>query len=156
MRISPWGPSSRQRTASSCSCWSACWRSAFAFVASNVAVNHEPKPHNLPVGVIGSPQVAHAVDDQLKRSAPGGFEIRTYSSRAAARTAVLRREIYGAFEPGPPASLLVASAASPAAEQVLQQTFQAVAVGQGQALGRRRSGESMPTPLQRDGIYAGW
>ena len=34
---------------------------AFAFVASNVAANHQPEPHNLPVGIVGSPQVADPV-----------------------------------------------------------------------------------------------
>jgi hypothetical protein len=107
---------------------------AFTFVASNVAVNHSPEPHDLPLGIIGPSRVAHAVKDQLDRSAPGAFAIRQYSSRATARTAILHRDIYGAFEPGPPPSLLVASAASLAAEQVLQRTFQTVAGAQGQQL----------------------
>jgi hypothetical protein len=107
---------------------------ALVFVASNVAVNHEPKPHDLPVGVIGPSQVTDAVADQLERSTPGAFEIRAFGSRSEARIAILHREIYGAFEPGPPASLLVASAASVAAEQVLQRTFQAVVGAQGQTL----------------------
>jgi hypothetical protein len=29
----------------------------FAFVASNVAASHQPKPHGLPVGIVGSQQV---------------------------------------------------------------------------------------------------
>jgi hypothetical protein len=84
----------------------------FAFVASNVAANHQPKPHNLPVGVVGPPQAAGAVAAQLERKAPGAFEITAYGSPATAQAAILHRRVYGAFEPGPPPSLLVASAAS--------------------------------------------
>jgi hypothetical protein len=32
----------------------------FALVASNVAANHSPKPHRLPIGIIGTPAVAQA------------------------------------------------------------------------------------------------
>ncbi len=58
----------------------------FAFVGSNVAANHEPKPHDLPVGLVGSPQATGALAAQLERSAPGSFEFHGYSSLAAAQT----------------------------------------------------------------------
>lgn len=107
---------------------------AFAFVASNVAANHQPEPHNLPVGIVGPPQVADPVAGQLELSAPGAFEVTPYSSREAARKAILDRDVYGAFVPGRPLSLLVASAASLPAEEVLRQTFAAVARARGQTL----------------------
>jgi hypothetical protein len=106
----------------------------FAFVASNVAANHEPKPHELPVGLIGSPPAAAALAARLERSAPGSFAVRTYGSRAAARTAILHRTVYGAFEAGPRPTLLVAGAAGPAPELVLRRTFDAVARSRGQPL----------------------
>jgi hypothetical protein len=106
----------------------------FAFVGSNVATNHAPKPHDMPVGLVGSPQTVAALAGQLDLNSPGSFRIRTYASDADARTAVLDRKVYGAFEPGPRPSLLVASAASPPAELVLQETFQPIARAQGQAL----------------------
>jgi hypothetical protein len=106
----------------------------FAFVTSNVAANHEPEPHNLPVGIVGSPQVIDPVAGQLGRSAPGAFEVIPYSSVEAARTGILHRDVYGAFVPGPAPTLLVATAASRPAEDVLRQTFEAATRAQGQTL----------------------
>jgi hypothetical protein len=106
----------------------------FAFVGSNVATNHAPTPHDMPVGLVGSPQTVAALAGQLDLNSPGSFRIRTYASNADARTAVLDRKVYGAFEPGPRPSLLVASAASPPAELVLQETFEPIARAQGQSL----------------------
>ena len=107
---------------------------AFAFVSSNVAANHHPKPHDLPVAIVGSAQAADAFARQLDSKVPGGFEVKPYGSEAAARTAILHRKVYGAFEPGPPPTLLVASAASRSAETLLEQTFEQVARAQGQTL----------------------
>jgi hypothetical protein len=106
----------------------------FTFVASNVAANHAPKPHGLPIGIVGSPPAVRAVTGQLARSAPGAYKVNAYSSPALARTAIRHRDVYGAFEPGAHPSLLVASAASRPAAQVLQGTFQALASAHGQRL----------------------
>ncbi len=106
----------------------------FIFVASNVAANHEPKPHDLPVGIVGSPQLVSAAARELDRRAPGAFLILGYRSLAAARTAILHRSVYGAFEPGRPPSLLVADAASLSVATILQKTFTAAARAQGAPL----------------------
>jgi hypothetical protein len=102
----------------------------FTLVVSNVAANHAPKPHHVPVGVIGSPQVVGVVASQLRHSAPGAYQIHGYGSAAAARTAILHRRVYGAFRPGWIPLLLTASAASPSVSGLLQQTFAAAAGGQ--------------------------
>jgi hypothetical protein len=106
----------------------------FALVSSNVAANHAPKPHGLPIGIVGTPAVAHAARAELGRAAPGAFEVHAYRSLTSARTAVLRRSVYGAFQPVPSADLLVASAASPAVAALLQRTFAGVASRSGRAL----------------------
>ena len=95
----------------------------FALVASNVAANHSPKPHGLPIGIVGTPAVADAAGAELARTAPGAYEVHAYRSPSAARTAVLHRSIYGAFQPAPAPVLLVASAASPPVAVLLQRTF---------------------------------
>ncbi|MCL2419113.1 MAG: hypothetical protein FWD04_07460 [Conexibacteraceae bacterium] len=95
----------------------------FALVASNVAANHSPKPHSLPIGIVGTPTVADAAADELSRAAPGAFKVHAYRSLASARTAVLHRSIYGAFQPTPAPVLLEASAASPPVALLLQRTF---------------------------------
>jgi hypothetical protein len=107
---------------------------AFALVGSNVAANHAPKPHQLPVGVIGTPPVIDAEADSLGHRAPGAYQIHAYSSLAAANAAILHREVYGALRPAPTPLLLVASAASPAVATLLQKTFTAAATAQGKTL----------------------
>jgi hypothetical protein len=99
----------------------------FLLVSSNVAANHSPKPHNLPIGIVGTPAVAYAAHAQLARAAPGAFKVHAYESLTTARTAVLHRSVYGAFQPLPSPVLLVASAASPPVAVLLQRTFAAVA-----------------------------
>jgi hypothetical protein len=106
----------------------------FALVASNVAANHSPKPHDLPVGIVGRPAVASGAGAELARAAPGAFEVHPYRSLAAARTAVLHRSVYGAFQPVPAPVLLVATAASPPVALLLQRTFAPVAGRSGRAL----------------------
>ena len=109
----------------------------FALVASNVAANHSPKPHGLPIGIVGTPAVAEAARAELARAAPGAFEVHAYESLTTAMTAVLHRSVYGAFQPVPSTILLVASAASPPVAALLQRTFASVASRSGRALAVR-------------------
>ena len=106
----------------------------FALVASNVAANHSPKPHDLPVGIVGTPGSGVAVRAELARAAPGAYAVHPYRSLASARNAVLHRSVYGAFQPAPSPVLLVATAASPPAAVLLQRTFATVAGRSGRAL----------------------
>jgi hypothetical protein len=106
----------------------------FTLVSSNVAANHAPKPHNLPIGIVGTPVVTHAAEAELGRAAPGAFEVHAYQSLAAATTGVLHRSVYGAFQPVPSPVLLTASAASPAVAVLLQRTFAGLAGRSGRAL----------------------
>jgi hypothetical protein len=106
----------------------------FALVFSNVAANHSPKPHGLPIGVIGAPAVVDVARAELARAAPGAYEVHGYRSLTAARTAVLHRSVYGAFQPAPAPVLLVASAASPPVAVLLQRTFVRVASRSGRAV----------------------
>jgi hypothetical protein len=99
----------------------------FALVSSNVAANHSPKPHGLPIGIVGTPAAADATGAELARAAPGAYEVHAYLSLTAARTAVLHRSVYGAFRPAPAPVLLVASAASPPVAALLRRTFARVA-----------------------------
>lgn len=105
-----------------------------ALVGSNVAANHAPRPHHVPIGVIGTASAVRGVAGSLERNAPGAYEIHAYSSLAAARAGVFDRAVYGAFRPGASPVLLVASAASPSVAMLLQQTFAAAARTQGKLL----------------------
>jgi uncharacterized protein DUF3533 len=106
----------------------------FALVGSNVAANHSPKPHHVPVGLIGTPQVVGAVAGEIEHRAPRAYQIHTYASVPAAEIAILHRVVYGAFRAVPSPLLLVASAASPAVASLLQQTVATAAHTEGQAL----------------------
>lgn len=106
----------------------------FALVSSNVAANHSPKPHSLPIGIVGTPAVSATARAELARAAPGAFDVHVYQSLTSARTAVLHRSVYGAFQPVPSPVLLVASAASPPVAVLLQRTFGSVATRSGRAL----------------------
>ncbi len=114
----------------------------FLVVGVNVAADHEPRPHDLPVGIARPPGSVSVIRSRLDRSAHGAFAISAYSSTAAARTAVLHRSIYGALDLGPPPVLLVASAASRPAAVLLEETFQAAAQAQRQQLVRPLAGEN--------------
>ena len=77
---------------------------------------HKPEPHEVPVGLIGAPQVGA----QLERTAQGMFDVHQFRTAADAERAIRDREIYGALVPGE-RRVLVASAASPAIAQALEQ-----------------------------------
>jgi hypothetical protein len=99
----------------------------FALVSSNVAANHSPQPHDLPIGIVGTSVVTQAAEAALGRAAPGAFKVHAYQSLTAAKTGVLHRSVYGAFQSAPSPVLLTASAASPAVAGLLQRTFAGLA-----------------------------
>jgi len=106
----------------------------FALVSSNVAANHSPKPHGLPIGIVGAPAVVAVARAELTRAAPGAFQVHVYRSLTSARTGVLHRSVYGAFQPAPTPVLLVAGAASPPVAVLLQRTIARVTSRSGRAL----------------------
>jgi hypothetical protein len=106
----------------------------FALVSSNVAANHSPKPHGVPIGIVGTPAVVDVARAELARAAPGAFDVHAYQSLTSARTAVFHRSVYGAFQSASAPVLLVADAASPAVAVLLQRTFARVASRSGRAL----------------------
>jgi hypothetical protein len=95
----------------------------FALVGSNVAANHAPKPHGVPVGLIGDTPAVVALAGSLAHSAPGAYKVHRYATLAEARAAILDRSVYGAYSPAPSPRLLVASAASRPVATLLEQTF---------------------------------
>jgi hypothetical protein len=70
--------------------------------------------------------VTGATEAELARAAPGAFQVDAFQSLDAAKTAVLHRNVYGAFQPVPSPVVLIASAASPAVAVLLQRTFASV------------------------------
>ncbi len=77
-------------------------------VAAFVVPAHDPRPHDLPVGVVGQAKL------------PGAFEVHRYADADRARAAIERRDVYGAVIPAE-RTVLVASAASPVVAQMLRE-----------------------------------
>jgi hypothetical protein len=99
------------------------------FVLSYIDALHHPKPHSVPVGVVGASPVPIAVAKQ--------FSLKTthYASESAALAAIDQRTIDGAFVAGPDgARLIVAPAASPAGASALSAAFAAAAAALGQKM----------------------
>ncbi|NLU73436.1 ABC transporter permease [Streptomyces sp. HNM0575] len=113
---------------------------AFAWPAARTA------PRELPVGIAGPPAAAAPVEQQLTRHA-GEFDVHRYGDETAAREAVERREIYGAFVVRPDGPhVLTASAASPVVAQALQQ-----AAGGGHSGGEHSGGGAANPPSANGG-----
>jgi hypothetical protein len=104
------------------------------FAAVFLAAFHDPKPHELPVAVVGPPPVVAAIAAQ---SASNGdaFDVRPYDSADKARDAVTTHEVFGAFVAGTPAAnLIVAGANGPSVTEVLTHAFGAAAGASGATL----------------------
>jgi hypothetical protein len=96
-----------------------------AFAFSYVGAFHEPKPHHVPVAVVGPSAVAA----QLNRLPGDPLDARLVSSRADALAQIADRKVYGAYEAATN-TLLVASAANRATAVGLETTFDRVAAAQ--------------------------
>jgi hypothetical protein len=95
---------------------------AFAWPATRSTV------HDIPLAIAGPPQAAAQVAGQLDARRPGAFDVTTVADTAAAERLIRDREVYGAIDltSGRP-QLIIASAASPAVAQALQQVAQGLA-----------------------------
>lgn len=97
------------------------------FIASYTGALHKPTPHHVPVAVVGSPQVTGPATKRLAAATSGAaFDLRTLRSQDRAREQLRHGTLYAAFVPDPQGrqdTLLVASAASAAVEQIVQEQF---------------------------------
>ncbi len=83
---------------------------------------HSPKPHELPVAIVGQGPLAEGLTKQL--DAAPELAVQRVDTGKDARALIDRREIYGAYAPRAKSStVLVASAASPAVAGALPQVF---------------------------------
>lgn len=98
------------------------------FVSVYLSAFHQPRPHNLPLGVVGSAVQATQVADGLGANAPGSFAVTRYDDAAAAVSALRHRDIYGALDlTGGAPRLLYAGANGPSVESLLTTVFGAEA-----------------------------
>ena len=107
---------------------------AFAaiFVALTLSAFHAPRPHDLPVGIVGPAAVTSQVEQALDSAAPGAFAWRSYPSQTGARTGIAQREVDGALvASGRNLRLLIAQGGGSGPAQVLTRAFGAVAARSG-------------------------
>jgi nucleotide-binding universal stress UspA family protein len=113
----------------------ACAAFAAIFVALAVGAYHAPRPHNLPVGIVGSATVTGGVEHALDGALPGAISWRSYPSAAAARTGIMQREVDGALvASGAPLRGLIATGGGTAPANFLTQAFGTVAAKTGHPL----------------------
>src|SRR5689334_23279802 len=74
----------------------------------------DPKPHDIPVALVGPAQATAQLAAGFATNAPGTFTFTNYSSEQDARAAIDSRAIDGALIPGQPPRLIVAGAAGDA------------------------------------------
>src|SRR4051812_45208372 len=111
---------------------------AFAWPATRSSV------HDVPLAVAGPPAAVAQVVQQLEAKRPGAFDLRIVGDTATAERLIKDRQVYGAIDlaTGRP-QLIIASAASPAVAQALQQ----VAQGLGQASDAATVRDLVPLPV---------
>ncbi len=95
----------------------------------------DPRPHDIPVGVVGPAGAVQPLTDALASKSPGTFDFTTYSSEADARSALDAESVNGVLilGSGPP-HLIVAGAAGEAQAGVITAVFTAAFAAQGAPL----------------------
>lgn len=83
----------------------------------------DPRPHDIPVGLVGPAPAAQQISTAFGSNAPGAFQFTTYSSETDARAALDSRAVDGVLVLGPSPRLIVAGAAGDAATGVITAAF---------------------------------
>jgi hypothetical protein len=95
-----------------------------ALAVSFVGAFHDPRPHQMPVGVVAPPAQVSRLQAAATAHDPGALSLRAYPSAAAATTAIRDRTVDGAVVPGAGHTrLLVASAAGSQTVLTMQRVF---------------------------------
>jgi len=72
----------------------------------------DPRPHDLPVGIVAPPPVAQQLTRAFGQNAPGAFAFTTYATEADALAAVDRRDVDATLVVGPAGPRLVVAGAA--------------------------------------------
>jgi hypothetical protein len=101
---------------------------ASVFVSLLLSAFHSPRPHDVPIGIVGPDQIVSEAQDALSSTSPGAFNFHRYDSQAGARTAIAHRTIDGALVVAPTnLRLLLAGAGGTASAQALTAASKALA-----------------------------
>src|SRR6267378_3878053 len=94
----------------------------------------DPKPHDIPVGLVGPAPAVQQISTAFGTNAPGAFQFTTYGSEADAKAALDSRTVDGVLVLGGQPRLIVAGAAGDAATGVMTAAFTNVFKPQGVTL----------------------
>jgi hypothetical protein len=95
----------------------------------------DPRPHDIPVGLVGPAAATQQIAGAFGANAPGAFRFSSYESEPAARAAIDARQIDGALVVGPGGpKLIVAGAAGDAVAGLITAAFTNVFQAQGARL----------------------
>ncbi|RIX36784.1 hypothetical protein D3M95_00825 [Corynebacterium falsenii] len=96
---------------------------------------HNPQPHEVPVAVVGAPDVAGPVSADLQAVLNDKVELSTVPTPEEAESELQHLTLSGAFIPGATSNtLMVASASSESTTQAVERIFRAVSTQQGKIL----------------------
>ncbi|MCU1578970.1 MAG: hypothetical protein JWP19_1174 [Rhodoglobus sp.] len=74
---------------------------------------------NLPIAVVGDAATTSQLENALEQKSPGTFDFREAADRAAAEQLIETRDVYGAIVLGASPEVLISTASSPVAAQLL-------------------------------------
>jgi hypothetical protein len=99
------------------------------------AAVRDPRPHNLPVGLVAPTPVADQLANGFAQNAPGAIAFTQYATEAEARTAIDNQDVVAAVLVSPAGPrLIVAGAAGDAAAGGITTAFSGAFAAQGQQL----------------------
>lgn len=105
------------------------------FVSVFLAAFHKPRPHDLPIGVVGAPPAVTQVETGLDAKVHGYFKVTGYADASAARYDLEHRKIFAAFDlSNMPPKLYYAGANGPSVTQLVTGVFGGIAAQQHQTL----------------------
>ncbi|GAA2808696.1 membrane protein [Streptomyces showdoensis] len=125
------------------------------FIASYVGALHDPKPRDVPFGVVAPQPVAGPLVERLEKLPDDPLDPRTVASADAARDQILNRDIDGALIVDPAGrtdTLLVASGGGTVLSSTLQKMFTTLEGAQGRAV--RTVDVAPASPKDFDGLSA--
>lgn len=108
-----------------------------SFAAAFISAFHSPAPHGVPVAVVGPPPAVAQLRAGIDQRQPDAISVKVYSDQAAARTALLNRDVDGTLvltAPSGSPHLLIASAAGQGSSELLTKAFTAATGSSGQRL----------------------
>jgi hypothetical protein len=82
-----------------------------------------PKPHDIPVGLVGPPPAVQQIESSFGTAAPGAFQFTSYASEQDAAAALDARTVDGVVVLGPSPKIIVAGAAGDAATGIIAAAF---------------------------------